>query len=211
MDLMPAGYADSWREDDDNTSLYVSLTPQLLQRTARDIDIDPDRAQLDLRHQFRDQQLEHIALALDAERRAGYVNGNLYTDSLSTALAVHLLRRYPGEPRREHEGLAPAQLRRIQDYIEDRLAEPLSLDELAAVLGISSSHLKTQFRRATGLPVHQYVIRRRVERARGLLLRTDLPITDIAFEAGFAHQSHMARHVRRVLGVAPAELRKSGG
>lgn len=208
MDLMPAGYADSWREDDDNTSLYLSMTPQLLQRTAMDIDLDPLHAQLDLRHQFRDPQIEYIALALDAERSAGYANGNLYTESLSTALAVHLLRRYPAAQPSRREGLAPLRLRRLRDYIEQNLDQPLSLAELAAVAQMSSSHLKTLFRRSTGVPVHQYVIQRRVQRAQQLLLQGDLPISAVAFEAGFAHQSHMARHMRRLLGVAPSELRR---
>jgi AraC family transcriptional regulator len=210
MDLMPAGYADSWREDDDNTSLYLSVTPQLLRRTALDIDLDPDRVQLDLRHQFRDSHIEHIALALDAERRSGFANGDLYTESLSTALAVHLLRRYPTEPSARAAGMPPLRLKRLQEYIEQNLDQSLSLDELAAVAGISSSHLKTLFRRSTGVPVHQYVIQRRVQRAHDLLVQGDMPISEVAFEAGFAHQSHMARHMRRLLGVAPAALRKGG-
>lgn len=208
MDLMPAGYADSWREDDDNTSLYIAIAPRLLRRTAEEIGLAAGHAQLDLRHQFRDAHIEHIAWALDAERRTGYANGNLYMDSLGTALAVHLLRRYGAEPTPRADGLAPRRLRRLRDYIEANLEQPLSLDELAAVVGISTSHLKTQFRHATGVPVHQYVIRRRVERARELLERGDLPISQVALEAGFAHQSHLARHMRRLLGVAPAALRR---
>jgi AraC family transcriptional regulator len=208
MDLMPAGYADSWREDDDNTSLYLSMTPQLLLRTARDIDLDPAHARLDLRHQFRDSHIEHIALALDAERRAGYANGNLYTESLSTALAVHLLRRYPAKPLPRTEGLSPLLLKRLREYIEQNIDQPLSLAELAAVAEISISHLKTLFRRSTGVPVHQYVIQRRVRRAQDLLMKGDMPISEVAFEVGFAHQSHMARHMRRLLGVAPAALRR---
>jgi AraC family transcriptional regulator len=60
------------------------------------------------------------------------------------------------------------------------------------------------------VPLHQYVIRRRVERARLLLAQGDLPISQVAFAAGFTHQSHMARHVRRLLGVAPSDLLSRG-
>jgi AraC family transcriptional regulator len=58
-----------------------------------------------------------------------------------------------------------------------------------------------------GLPVHQYLIRQRVERAKGLLGEDKLSISEIALEAGFAHPSHLARHMRRVLGVSPKALR----
>jgi AraC family transcriptional regulator len=208
MDIMPAGYADTWREDADNTSLYLAVAPRLLHRTAEELGIDPQRAGLDMRHQFRDSHIEHIAWALDAERRADYANGNLYTESLGTALAVHLLRRYPASVVRGG-GLAPARLRQLQDYIEAHLDQPLSLLELAAIAGLSSSHLKTLFRRSTGMPVHQYVMRQRVERARELLQHSDAPLSQIALDVGFAHQSHMARCMQRLLGVAPSALRRA--
>ena len=73
---------------------------------------------------------------------------------------------------------------------------------------MSASHLKTVFREATGLPVHQYVLRRRVERAQALLREGKLPINEIALATGFAHQSHLARHMRRLLGVTPAEVKR---
>jgi AraC family transcriptional regulator len=71
---------------------------------------------------------------------------------------------------------------------------------------VSASHFKTLFKRSTGLPVHEYVIQRRVERAKALLLRGELPASQVALEAGFAHQSHMARSMRRVLGVTPSSI-----
>ncbi|RIK38057.1 MAG: hypothetical protein DCC55_22300 [Chloroflexi bacterium] len=58
---------------------------------------------------------------------------------------------------------------------------------------MSVSHLNTLFRRSTGLPVQEHVIQRRVERARELLVRGELPAIQVALDAGFAHQSHMAR------------------
>ncbi len=208
MDIMPAGYTESWREDNDNTSLFVSLAPRLLQRTAEELDIDPQRADLELRYQFRDSHIEHIALALDAERRSGYENGNLYAESLGTALAVHLLRRYRGSIPR-NEGLSSHRLRRLYDFIEANLDQSLSLTQLSAVAGVSASHLKSLFRRSTGTPVHQYVIQRRVERARELLQRTNIPISQIALDAGFSHPSHMARCMQRILGLSPSALRKT--
>lgn len=70
-------------------------------------------------------------------------------------------------------------------------------------------YLKTLFKRSTGVPVHEYVVQRRVERAKVLLMRGELPASQVALQAGFAHQSHMARCMRRVLGVAPTALARA--
>jgi AraC family transcriptional regulator len=205
VDIFPAGFSDVWHEEQASTSLVLRLSPSLLRRAAEEMGLDPDRAGLEPRHQFRDPQIEHVAWALDAERRAGYPGGLLYTESLGLALAVHLLGRYPA-PLGTRGGLSKTQLRRVTAYIEDHLDQDLSLDRLANVVGLSASHLKTLFRRSTGLPVHEYVVQRRVERAKALLLRGELPASQVALEAGFAHQSHMARWMRRVLGVTPTAV-----
>jgi AraC family transcriptional regulator len=75
------------------------------------------------------------------------------------------------------------------------------------VAGLSVSHFKTVFRKSLGTPPHQYLIRRRVERAAMQLRRGRIPIEQIALENGFCHQSHLALHTRRVLGLTPQELR----
>jgi AraC family transcriptional regulator len=202
VDLLPAGMPCVWEPAGASTSLILELSPSLLHRAAADMGLDPDRAGLESRHQFRDPQIEHIAWALDAERRAGYPGRRLYCESLGLGLAVHLLGRYAA-PARLPRGLSKAQLRRLTEYIEEHLDRDLSLTRLAGVTEVSPSHLKTLFKRSTGLPVHAYVVRRRVERAKTLLQRGELPLSQVALEVGFAHLSHMARWMRRVLGVTP--------
>ena len=100
-------------------------------------------------------------------------------------------------------------LRQVLSYIEYNLARELSLKEIAGVAGVSVSHCNAAFRKAVGVPVHQYVIQRRVERAKTLLGERDLSISQIAIETGFSHQSHLAYHVRRLLGVSPLRLREN--
>jgi len=95
----------------------------------------------------------------------------------------------------------------VLSYIEDNVGEDISLSEIAAVSGLSVSHFKRLFRESVGLPVHQYLIRRRLERAKELLAEGKLSISQIAIETGFAHQSHLARHMRRVFGISPRTLR----
>ena len=100
-------------------------------------------------------------------------------------------------------------LRQVQSYIEENLSASLSLRAVADAVGMSASHLKVRFREATGIPVHQYVIHRRVERATLLLREGMLPISQIALDVGFAHQSHLAMHMKRLLGVSPSHVLRS--
>jgi AraC family transcriptional regulator len=209
IDIFPVGSADVWHEREANTSLLVHVSPALLRRAAEDTGRDPDRAGLEPRHQIRDPQIEHIAWALDADRQAGHPGGLLYTESLGLALAVHLLVSHAGPAPAPPRALNGAQLARLTEHIEAHLDRNLSLDRLARVAGMSASHLKTLFRRATGLPLHRYVVQRRVERARTLLRQGELSTSQVALEAGFAHQSHLARWMRRLLGVTPGAVART--
>ncbi len=126
------------------------------------------RIEIRCRFRVRDSQIEHIAWALMDEAQSGYPSGRLYLDCLATALAVQLLRNHSSlaalRPCRRY-GMAPWKLRQVQCYIEENLRCYLSLDMIAEVARMSASHLKSTFRMASGMPVHRYVIRRRVERA----------------------------------------------
>jgi AraC family transcriptional regulator len=99
---------------------------------------------------------------------------------------------------------------RLVEFVESHLDQSLTLTELAALAGLSVPHFKVLFRETFGMPVHQYVVQRRVERARALLLQGALSASQVALETGFAHQSHMAHWMNRLLGVTPRELVRSG-
>jgi AraC family transcriptional regulator len=98
-------------------------------------------------------------------------------------------------------------LGRASEYVEEHLGENLSLAALAGAVGLSPYHFARLFRASTGLSPHQYVIRRRVERARLLLASTDRSLASIAQDVGFVSGSHLATHVKRLLGVPPSRLR----
>lgn len=210
LDLVPAGATDEWCNEEPSDTLVISLPRALMRRASAELGRSDDS--LDSRCVFRDARLEHIAWALGAESGEGSPGGVLYAESLGLALAVHLLSSYGlgvEPPAREGRVFSLAERRRITEHIEAHLDRSLRLSALADTLDMSTSHFKALFRRSLGLPVHEYVIRRRVERARALLLEGEQPAADIALAAGFAHQSHMARCMRRVLGVTPSALRRS--
>lgn len=214
IDIIPAGTPGRWEIKEKDTALVLSLAPELLNMVAEQFDLDARRIEIRNRFQERDPQLENIAWALAAEKQSGYPCGRLYFDSLAVAVAARLVRCYSTltlDQEKPNGRLTDRRLRQVFSYIEENLSHDMSLGEIAAVAGVSVSHFKTLFRKAVGLPVHQYVIRRRLERARMLLAEGKLPISQIAFETGFAHQSHLARHMRRVLGVSPRALREMLG
>ena len=100
--------------------------------------------------------------------------------------------------------------RRIQraiDYIHEHLDQNLSLRQLSPVAGLSPSRFKLLFKEATGLAVHRYVLRARVDLAVNLITLGRLPLRDITARAGFANQSHMSRCVRQITGKSPSVIR----
>jgi AraC family transcriptional regulator len=159
---------------------------------------------------FRDTFLEQNCCALLAELESGGLMGTLYADALAQVLALHLLRNYstltpakalPGG------GLSQQQLSKVTDFIEDCLVTDISLEHLASLTGLNPLCFSKQFKAATGLPPHQYVILRRVERARELL-SSDSSIAEISQIVGFFDQSHLVRHFKYWVGVTPRDYRE---
>jgi AraC family transcriptional regulator len=212
IDVIPAHTPSVWETKGRDTALVVYVSSDLMHSVAEQYDLDPSRVEIRNRFQVRDAQIENVAWALKAELESGYPSGRLYLDSLAVAMATRLVRSHSSAslPHAARNGRIPdRRLRTVFSYIEENLARDVSLADLAAVAGVSVTHFKRLFRESAGLPVHQYLIRRRVEHAKNLLGGTELPISRIAAETGFAHQSHLARHMRRVLGVSPAALREA--
>jgi AraC family transcriptional regulator len=207
--ILPAGLRGQWVLAAAADALVVRLSPSLVEETADALGLSPARARINPALRVRDPHLEHISGLLRAEQAAGYPDGRLFVDSLAAAIAARLLRRDSRSAagmRTSQRQLPKWRLRSVCDYIEANLDRDLSLAELARIAGFSVSHFKPLFRQAVGLPVHRYVVERRVERARRLLLQGDRAMGDIALSVGFTHQSHMARCLRRVLGIGPAEV-----
>jgi AraC family transcriptional regulator len=209
--IIPANTPSAWDVRGRDTFLTLSLSPSLLNSVAKELGHVPGEIEIRNRFQVRDTQLENIGWALKEEMECGYPCGQLYFDSLAVAVASRLIRYHSVKSidlKRPNKRLSDRRLRQVFNYIEDNLAENIGLVDLASVVGLSVSHFNVLFREAVGLSPHQYLIRRRVERAKDLLSEGKLSISQIATESGFAHQSHLARHMRRMLGVAPKTLRK---
>jgi AraC family transcriptional regulator len=208
MDFVPVGYPATWRDDAPGSVLNVKLSASLVRSTAETMRL-AGRDAVCLRPQLHleDAKLEHLGWALVAELESGDQHDRLFAESVSNAIAVHLVRRYSEtRPVETTHGLSRRQFRLVVDYMNEHITASLSLAELAAVAGLSPSHFNSLFKQSAGVTAHQYVIRRRVDRAVNLLSRDGARLIDVADQAGFADQSHMSRCMRRVVGMTPAAV-----
>ncbi|GGC95685.1 helix-turn-helix domain-containing protein [Undibacterium terreum] len=214
IDVVPAGCTGEWEDEAPCSILTISLSQDLVAATAARMDIDLSVRGIRPQLQLRDKSIEHLAWALQAQHRTATAAAAIYLESLGTALAAHLLGS--SVPERVDNAAAQAGklrqlpapgLQRVLVHIENNLDTDLSLAELAAIAGLSVSHFKMRFKTATGIAAHRYVMRRRVEFA-AELIQGGQPLSQVALQAGFTHQSHMARSMRQLLGLAPGELQR---
>jgi len=210
--VVPAGSPARWRWRGCFDWLNIFLEPGLVARVAAEaFGLDPARLTVPPLDCLDLPPVRAAMGAVDAELTAGGAGGRLAAESLANVLAVHLLRHVlaPRRLERGPDGALPrGRLRAVVEYIEDHLDASPSLEQIAAVARLSPYHFARQFKAATGLPPHQYVIARRVERARQFLQAgTDLPLAEVAARAGFSDQSQFSRHFRRLVGVTPGRFR----
>jgi AraC family transcriptional regulator len=210
--VVPAGTRGRVRWSGGFDWLHIYLEPELVARVAAEaFDLDPARLTVPPLDSLDLPQLRGAIGAVGAELTAGGVGGPLAAESLANVVAVHLIRHIltPRPPARGRDGTLPrGRLRAVAEYIEEHLDTGPSLGQLAAVAHLSAYHFARQFKAATGLPPHQYVIARRIERARQLLQAgSGLSLAEVAARAGFSDQSQFSQHFKRIVGVTPGQFR----
>jgi AraC family transcriptional regulator len=161
-------------------------------------------------HLLQNPVVEKLAHALlDADEMSEPLR-TLYAESINIAIVSRLLGSAHGvapSVQPKAGGLVKWRLKRAVDYIEANLAGPMSLADLASSTGLTRMHFAAQFRVATGLRPHEYLLRRRIERAQELLLNSRMPVVDIAFSVGFQTQSHFTCAFKRIVGQPPSAWR----
>jgi AraC family transcriptional regulator len=214
ISLLPAGSPARWRWSGRNDTLHIYLEPGLVARVAAEaFELDPARLTVPPLDGLHLPQLRAAMLGVnDALMADAAGGGRLAAESLANVLAVHLIRNASG-PRppagRSDGALPPGKLRAVVEYIEEHLDASPTLEQMAAVAHLSAYHFARQFKTATGLPPHQYVIMRRVKRAKRLLQGGGLSLVEVAAGAGFTDQSKFSHHFKRLVGVTPRQFRRS--
>ena len=158
---------------------------------------------------FHDPLISQIVLTIASEIDQGSFD-QMLADVLSTALAVRMLRQCLDASaimRVPLNGLSPQRWVRVRDYIETHLDDRLTLADLAAVACLSPYHFSRSFKQAVGVGPQRYIMRRRIERAKTLMRRTNRSLAWIAQEAGFTDQSHLTTMFRREMGLTPGRFR----
>jgi len=210
--MFPANMPFSIRRDRQGRIVAAFLNPRVVEEVAGDEQVLAPR---ELRPMFRARNplLNELILTLAEEVRTDNPGGTLYAETLGAAIAAQFLRTQlrVSLERRGPNGLGIETLRRLFDYVEDHLAEQIRLHELAAIAGMSTFQLVRRFKDVTGLPPHQYVTRRRIERAKQLLSDPDSTVLEVALACGFASPSHFAQSFRLVTGVTPRSYRSASG
>ncbi len=131
-------------------------------------------------------------------------------DLVRKASALLQPTKHRTEPRQAYGGggLAAWQVTKVQAFILDRIEGAILLSQLAAVAKLSASYFSVAFKASFGLPPHAYVMKCRVEHAKELILDTDLPLCEIALNAGLADQAHLCRVFKRFTGMTPSAWRR---
>jgi AraC family transcriptional regulator len=124
--------------------------------------------------------------------------------AISTDAAASL-----GQGRSRRTQLPMWRLKRVQAFVSAHIGEPLRLTDLAEAAGLSRMHFAAQFRSATGVRPHDYVLMQRVERAKTMLRSTDMPLAEIALSVGFQAQAHFCTVFKRFEAETPARWRKN--
>jgi AraC family transcriptional regulator len=212
--IIPAGASSHWlwRDRRPHEALHLYLEPNFVQKIAETNDLSHDQRAIELQIGIRDEQLSHMAMSLLYELKAENVVGRLYADSVASVLAIQLVRHYSclKDVAIRKGGMAPHKLRRALDFISDKLEdqEGIALDMVAQEVGMSRYHFSRVFKESMGLSPINYIGRQRIERAKKLLAETELPIADIALQAGFSGQSHFTTFFRKLVGLTPRSFRR---
>ena len=216
ISVVPAGNIVEccWRGTKDGFHIHLDskLTAQVAATT---FELDLTRKTVPSFQALIAPELRSIMLAVDAELKSGGIGGPLVVESFANVLAVQLIRRVFGLRKAKMQtagALAGRKLVTVIDYIMANLNGNPTVGQMAALVHLSPDHFARQFKTATGLPPHQFVITRRVELAQALLRRRPgIGLADIAIRAGFSDQSQFSFHFKRIVGVTPGEFRGSAG
>jgi AraC family transcriptional regulator len=160
---------------------------------------------------FADDALMQTALKLATLIESGGANHRQYLEALGVVLAHELLRINTGTHSAEapiNGGLAAWQRRKAVAYIEAHLAEPISLEALARLVGLSACYFCRAFRQSLGVPPQRYQLRQRIERAKTLLARRAASVTDVSLTVGYNDTSAFCTAFRRVTGLTPSAYRR---
>ncbi|ESS59769.1 helix-turn-helix domain protein [Enterobacter cloacae S611] len=209
--LMPKESESVWDIRDNLAFVHLYCTDEHLREVGEKVwDRSPATFTLDEKTFSQDARItalyRQFLLGCDWQQNAN----QLTLSTASTLLLTHLVQHYSNvqwQLPTVTGGLAPVALRNVLEYIESHLGEPLLLCDLAAQVSLSEYHFARMFRQSMGVAPHQFVMQRRMARAKALLLSSNQSLTDIALACGFNSASHFSNRFKAAKGITPSQLR----
>jgi AraC-like DNA-binding protein len=174
--------------------------------------------------EFTDPVMRRLSDALVATEATHDAHSAIMADALRLAILTRTFSRQtlrapveldPADGVREQDGgravrsLQNWRLKRVLQYVDKHLTAKITLQDMAAVAGLSRMHFAAQFRAATGVRPHEYLLRRRIERAQELLKQAEITLVDIALTVGFQTQAHFTTVFKRFVGDTPYQWRSA--
>jgi AraC family transcriptional regulator len=210
--LTPGEATTAWAHNGRPEILQIYLRQSIYEAAVGEIfGTDTSTAELVPRFAVLDPLLEQLAIAVSNALRDGTAEDGLYIDAIAHMMAIHLARTHSSRSRPirpPSQDISRGKMRRLIEFIEENLDGDLSLHAMAEVVEMSPLYLARAFKAAIGQSPHQYVLARRIERAKELLRNTDMSVLDVAMAAGFSSQSHLSHWFLRHVGVSPAAYRR---
>ena len=212
--LMPAGHEVNWVVGTEQTFVHLYFEPERLGPLAlRLLDREPREVRLPELNFCDDPQLV-AQLARLATLDWDDAGERIAANEIGHAALAHVLARHAGRaPRADiRGGLAPALRRRLVDWLDARLAQPVTVGEMAAFCALSETHFAHAFRASLGVAPHEWIVARRIDRAAALLRWRQAPsLAEIARASGHASASHLVRRFKTVWGMTPGQYRAVAG
>lgn len=205
-----AGTAHSWATEGPIGFAHLYLDPATVGRVVQET-FDRDPCAVELTDEVgRDAPLlAALFRGMLAQIESPGFASRLVLDTLLQSFIVQLLSESSTlavATRAARHSLAPRRLKRVLDFIEANLADDIDLAQLAAVAGSSRYHFSRSFRDATGSPPYRYLIHRRVEVAKTLLLQDELSIGQVSACCGFKSSAQFAVMFKQVFGTTPNQF-----
>lgn len=207
--VIPAGQPTWWLAPNKGMrQIHIHVQPNVIEKVGEERLMDLDRP----RFAVEDATLGQIAGAIESALLTYSGTGlELYIEHLLLAFVMRTFSERADSRSARSMGLAPWALRTSVAYMNDNLAAPVQLSDLAQIAGLSPHHFARMFKQATGMTPHAFLTAARMEKARALLTRTSMPIVDVAALVGYSAPSTFARVFRAQVGVSPLQYRQING
>ncbi|AOY93755.1 AraC family transcriptional regulator [Cupriavidus sp. USMAA2-4] len=206
---LPSDHESRWWVRGEMHFLHLYFLPEhFTRRAVQELDREPRELTLADRTYFEDARIDALCRALLRERWDD-ADGRLRVNEAAHEVLSQLLRGQSVNRAglRPRGGLSPAVRRRLREYIEAHLTQPLTVGELADLAALSEYHFTRMFRLSFGSAPHAWVAEQRLARARALLKTTALPLAQVAAQCGYANAAHLSHRFRDAHGAPPNAYR----